>query len=49
MGYLETTNSTKEIIQTGQENPKGLIGALALGALAVVGIAIKAIADADKK
>lgn len=43
MGYLETTNATDKIIKTGQENPKGLIGALALGALAVVGMAINAI------
>lgn len=45
MGYLETTNSTKEIIKTGEENPKGLVGALALGALAIVGYAIKVIAE----
>lgn len=45
MGYLETTNSAQEMIKTGEANPKGMVGTLALGALAVVGFAIKVIAD----
>lgn len=43
MGLLETTKSTNDLIKTGDENPKGLIGVLALGALAVVSMAINAI------
>lgn len=32
-----------DLIEKGQKNQKGLVGALALGALAVVGMAIKVI------
>ena len=40
MSYLETANATTDAIRTGQENPKGLIGVIAIG-----GLAIKAIMD----
>lgn len=43
MELLETTKSTEDLIKTGNDNPNGLIGVLALGALAVVYVAINAI------
>lgn len=42
----ETANPTKnvnDVITTGQQNPKGLIGAIALGVIAVGALAIKCI------
>lgn len=36
-------DKTTDLIKTGQENQKGLIGAIALGVIAVGGLAIKAI------
>ena len=45
MSYLETANATTDAIRTGQENPKGLIGVIARGVIAIGGLAIKAIMD----
>ena len=45
MSYLETANTTNDVIRTGQENPKGLIGVIALGVIAIGGLAIKAISE----
>ena len=43
---LRTSNPAKnvnDVITTGQQNPKGLIGAIALGVIAVGALAIKCI------
>lgn len=36
-------------METGQKNPAGLVGTLAIGAIMVVGLAIKTIGDMSKK
>lgn len=44
MDDLKATGSgLKDVIITGQDNPKGLIGAVALAAMGVAVLAIKAI------
>lgn len=45
MGNLEKTG---DVIKTGQQNPLGLIGAIALGVIAVGGFAINSISKALK-
>ena len=45
MGDVKTNSKDLgDLIKTGNDNPKGLIGAIALGVIAVGGMAIKAIA-----
>lgn len=48
MGYLETADKTSEVIRTGEDNPKGLIGAIALAVIGVGIFAIKTIGDMSK-
>lgn len=45
MGEMDKSKGVKDLIDKGQNNPKGLIGAIALGVIAIGGMAIKAIAD----
>ncbi len=49
MSDLKSTGSSmKDIIITGENNPKGLIGALALAAIGLTALAIKAISGSGK-
>ena len=44
MGDVKTNSKgVQDIIEKGQNNQKGLIGAIALGVIAIGGMAIKAI------
>lgn len=48
---FSTSSSVTEvskIIKTGQENQTGLVGAIALGAITIAGLAIKVIKDLKK-
>lgn len=49
LGGNNAVRQVGDLMKNGQENQVGLVGTLALGAIAVVGLAIKTIGDMSKK